>query len=301
MEPSAFSWPFFQIQEDRPKYINIQKDSLHKPDISQNSPFYCVKCKNYKPLRAHHCRHCNKCTLRFDHHCPWIMNCVGLNNIKTFFMLVFFLAISGCYGVLTSIYFYFFDNTASLMSHPLKRFPMVILFFAYVFIATLMSVTLLAIWFSHTNQLCKNHTTLELLAGTEFNCFLSTYSDKSRLYGNRNEYDIGNYANFTSIFGENPAYWCFPIPTYKEKMKNIPEISTEEIQANRKKKAKLNVDDYIQRGLLKYDVNKLEYNDILTINKIGNQSQQENKSPPTQSKKEEHSVNIDITDDKKQL
>ncbi|XBW34723.1 hypothetical protein QEN19_000290 [Hanseniaspora menglaensis] len=45
---------------------------------------YCVKCKIYKPERAHHCKTCNKCIVAFDHHCPWTMNCVGLNNFASF-------------------------------------------------------------------------------------------------------------------------------------------------------------------------------------------------------------------------
>merc|ERR1719265_2287323 len=51
---------------------------------------YCKWCARYKPDRCHHCRVCKQCILRMDHHCPWIMNCVGFRNHKYFFLLVFY-------------------------------------------------------------------------------------------------------------------------------------------------------------------------------------------------------------------
>lgn len=44
-----------------------------------------------KPERSHHCRTCKTCVLKYDHHCPWINQCVGLGNERYFilFMLWF--------------------------------------------------------------------------------------------------------------------------------------------------------------------------------------------------------------------
>lgn len=49
----------------------------------------CPECKVIRSARSRHCAICNQCVERFDHHCPWINNCVGIKNHNAFLMFLF--------------------------------------------------------------------------------------------------------------------------------------------------------------------------------------------------------------------
>jgi palmitoyltransferase ZDHHC13/17 len=65
----------------------------------------CPECAVLRTPRSRHCVLCQRCVDRFDHHCPWVNNCIGRRNYKQFYLflvsqvlfLIFTLVASCCY------------------------------------------------------------------------------------------------------------------------------------------------------------------------------------------------------------
>jgi palmitoyltransferase len=49
----------------------------------------CPDCQVLRTSRSKHCAICNRCVERFDHHCPWLNNCVGIQNHNPYLVFIF--------------------------------------------------------------------------------------------------------------------------------------------------------------------------------------------------------------------
>ncbi|CAD8138157.1 unnamed protein product [Paramecium octaurelia] len=74
------------------KYSSMQPNSDYMvwKDNLIHQIKYCAFCHIYRPPRSSHCYTCGNCILKYDHHCPWIGQCIGQNNYRQYIQLLIF-------------------------------------------------------------------------------------------------------------------------------------------------------------------------------------------------------------------
>ncbi|XP_051119254.1 probable protein S-acyltransferase 7 [Andrographis paniculata] len=158
---------------------------------------YCNTCMLYRPPRCSHCSICDNCVERFDHHCPWVGQCIGMRNYRFFFMFVFSatllcLYVHGfCWVYIKRI----MDGEKTTIWKAMVRTPASIALIIYTF---------LALWF--VGGLSIFHLYLISTNQTTYENFRYQYSRSE------NPYNKGVIGNFVEVF-------CSSIPASKNKFR----------------------------------------------------------------------------------
>ncbi|XP_061355992.1 probable protein S-acyltransferase 4 [Gastrolobium bilobum] len=115
---------------------------------------FCDTCLLYRPPRTSHCSICNNCVQRFDHHCPWVGQCIGIRNYRWFFMFISTSTILCIYIFVFSCINLTQNNAWKSISHDyVSDFLTVYCFIAVWFVGGLTAF--------HFYLICTNQTTYE--------------------------------------------------------------------------------------------------------------------------------------------
>ncbi|WFD32076.1 protein S-acyltransferase [Malassezia sp. CBS 17886] len=162
-----------------------------------------------KPERAHHCRTCKACVLKYDHHCPWINQCVGVGNERYFILFMLWFAVGTAFYCVAG-----WPLARSIMwaeyEWPSQTVPRILFLVIYALCAVMgFAVLILACW--HLAMVMRGETSVENQDNSHYRSVA-----KERNESFTNVYNLGLVRNLQLFFNVGPgtanSYWTLFLP-----------------------------------------------------------------------------------------
>ncbi|KAI0004627.1 zf-DHHC-domain-containing protein [Russula compacta] len=189
-------------------HLNITPASITK----------CPKCQEAKPERTHHCRVCNRCVLKYDHHCPVRINqCVGLHNERHFVMFMAYATIAtfcfvvfGWHHLLVALGFDFDDTWEHWIS------PIIFTTIYFLCIVMWLAIGTILAW-----QLWSIAVAETAVESYDYEYYREVAASRGETF--QNSYDLGRLKNLQLFFNIGidgyPTYTLFlpfRVPPYTD-------------------------------------------------------------------------------------
>jgi hypothetical protein len=159
----------------------------------------CFKCPNLKPIRTSHCKRCDVCVAKRDHHCFFANNCIGADNYKTFVWFLVFGFLGSLHFILRGVQWQLEWYYGSRLDHYATSYGL--LFGVHIYNMMGFAGLLGYIALKTFRNIVSNAATME--GWLERQCCGDSAA---------NIFDLGLVHNWVSIVGVNPFLWFSATP-----------------------------------------------------------------------------------------